>query len=102
MADKDDFADELARQMRNEAERRGIDPSLVQKEDVQVDRDNANIHIRWKDVDIAMPAPSREAISGWFAQNDDADQRIHWIDDAYGPVTPGTVRIGSEVVKLPQ
>jgi len=39
MADENGFADELARQMRNEAERRGLDPSLVQEEDVQVDRE---------------------------------------------------------------
>lgn len=34
--------------------------------------------------------------------NDEGDQRVHWRNDQFGPVAAGTVRIGSEVVKLPQ
>ncbi|HEY5548776.1 MAG TPA: hypothetical protein VIL17_04195 [Coriobacteriia bacterium] len=69
MTPRDDFADELAEQMRDEAKRRGIDPSLVQEKDVQVNREDSTIRIKWKDVDIAMPAPSRDAVDAWFTQN---------------------------------
>lgn len=72
MPEKDVFAEELARQMQSEAKRRGIDPAVVQEEDVQVNRDTSNIRIRWKGVDIAIPAPSREAVDAWFAQNGQA------------------------------
>lgn len=36
------------------------------------------------------------------AANDEGSPRVHWIDDDYGPVASGTVRIGSEVVELPE
>jgi hypothetical protein len=72
MTEKDGFADELARQMRDEAERRGIDPSFVQEKDVRVKRESSNIRIKWKDIDIVMPAPSKDAIDSWLAQNGQA------------------------------
>lgn len=72
MPENDAFAEELTRQMKTEAKRRGIDPAVVQEEDVRINRDNASIHIKWKDVDIAMPAPSKDVVDSWFAQNGQA------------------------------
>ena len=63
---------EFMQQMREEARRRGIDPSRVRAEDVEVDRDNSKIHFKWKDISVTLPAPSREAIDKWFEQNGQA------------------------------
>ena len=72
MATSDDLADELVGQMRSEAERRGIDPAVVQEDDVQVERDNSSFHFSWKDVEVTIPAPSRAAVDGWFKENGQA------------------------------
>lgn len=70
MANEDELAErELVEQMRSEAERRGMDPSLVQEEDVQIKPDDSKIHIKWKDVEVTVPAPPREAVSSWIEKN---------------------------------
>lgn len=72
MKKEDDLTGEFVEQMRSEAERRGMDPSRVREEDVEVDRDNSKIHFKWKDIGVSLPAPSRDAIDSWFKQNGQA------------------------------
>ncbi len=70
MTNEDDLAQrELVEQMREEAERRGIDPSVVHEEDIHVTPDNSNIRIKWRDIEISLPAPPKEAVSNWIREN---------------------------------
>ena len=72
MATNDDLEGELVEQMRTEAKHRGIDPSLVQADDVQVEREDSSIHFNWKDVAVTIPAPGKAAVDEWFKENGQA------------------------------
>jgi hypothetical protein len=69
MSDDHQLEDRFFHEIRQEAAKRGIDPDLVQKKDVHVDRSGKNIQIKWRDVEVNVPGPSQSAIDAWFTEN---------------------------------
>jgi hypothetical protein len=69
MADKNELEDRFFHEIREEAVRRGIDPDLIKKEDVKVERVGTNIHVKWKDVEVNIPGPSQATLDSWFTTN---------------------------------
>jgi len=55
--------------LRAEAVKLGIDPSLVQLEDVSVAKSGEKMRFKWRDIEVEAPAPSQEAFDSWFEQN---------------------------------
>jgi hypothetical protein len=49
--------------------KRGINPDLVKKEDIEVNHKNEKIRMKWNDIEIEVPAPSQEVVDSWFKQN---------------------------------
>lgn len=72
MADDKGLENDLVEQLQAEAERRGIDPSVVDPADVQVEREDSTIHFSWKDVEVTVPAPGKAAVDKWFDENGQA------------------------------
>lgn len=61
--------DALLDEIQKAAKERGIDPSLIKKEDLNVEKTGNKIHVKWKDVEIEIPAPSQETLDSWFKEN---------------------------------
>jgi len=59
------FIDEVKKTARE----KGIDPNLINREEITAERKNDKIHIAWKDMVIKVPAPSQETIDSWFKEN---------------------------------
>lgn len=72
-----ELEEKFVRELRQEAARKGIDPELFTTEAVRTERVGRSIHLKWKAVEVNVPAPSKEALDAWF--------------DKYGGVIVGAV-----------
>lgn len=61
--------DALLNEIHKAAKERGIDPNLIKKEDLSVEKTGNKIHVKWNDVEIEIPAPSQETLDSWFKEN---------------------------------
>jgi hypothetical protein len=69
MSTEQQLEDKFFQEIRGEAVKRGIDPSLIEKKDIHVERSSNNIHVKWKDVEVNVPGPSQGALDVWFSKN---------------------------------
>lgn len=61
--------DALLSEFKKAAKEKGIDPNLIKKEDLSAEKKGNKIHIKWKDVEVEVPAPSQETVDSWFKEN---------------------------------
>lgn len=66
------ITDEFLQEIKKAAENSGLDPELVTKEDLSARRAGNKIHIRWKDVEVEIPAPSQDELNSWFRESGQA------------------------------
>ncbi|MDN7143868.1 hypothetical protein KC131_24800 [Pseudomonas sp. JQ170] len=59
----------MLEKLRTEAVKLGIDPTLVQLDDISVAKTGDKMRFKWRDIEIEAPSPSQETFDSWFEQN---------------------------------
>lgn len=61
--------DALFNAIKKAAEEKGLDPDRIKKEDLNAEKRGGKVHVKWRDVEVEVPAPSQESIDTWFKKN---------------------------------
>lgn len=65
----EEITDAVFEEVKVAAEKEGVDPQKIKREDISVEQKGSKIHVKWKEVEIEMPAPSQEYVDSWFKEN---------------------------------
>lgn len=62
----DDLEKKLRKQIEAELKEKGISKKELNSEDIQLKKIGNKIDIKYKDIEVSIPAPSQEAIDSWW------------------------------------